>query len=135
MKRFILLAAVLCAPAYATNVLYSPVSDPATHKPSIIYLTDEHSHACQGKWYAAKMVDSASNKPLPINPTCWAFNDNYGWDIWIPSVGQLQTAVGNFGAVPNAGSAWIKLIQANTARRQQEMRELTDAYQQAAPHP
>lgn len=135
MKHFIVLVLMLSAPAYATNVMYSPMSDPITNAPSILYFTDQHSPSCKGKWYVASMSDSETGKELRTNPTCWTFNTRYGLDIWVPSAGILQRGIGRYAPVPGTHDIYSKLMQENMLRMKAEFQNELRAYQQADPQP
>lgn len=137
MKHLMLLASLLSAPAYATNVLYSPVPDPITQAPSLMYLTNTHSRVCSGKWYRATINNSATGKQSSTQEICWGFGDvgSNGWTIWIPSTGFLQEDVTGFGPVPGAGAEWIQLLKTEQVRMSQEAQNQINAFKQAQPHP
>lgn len=138
MKILSFLLCLLAIPAYATNVLYSPVPDPITNAPSIMYLTDTHSRVCNGHWYKVDIVNSATNKSSLSVPVCWTMKlstGNEGPSIWIPSTGLQQDNVAGFGPVPGAMDEWQKMLRVFQVQMQREVGANIEAMRHASPHP
>ena len=128
---------MLSAPAYATNVLYSPMPDPITNAPSIMYLTDTHSRMCRGDWYSVDIVNSATNKSSLTVPMCWTEDiaAGTGVSLSIPSTGSRQDNVDGFGPVPGAAAAWQNMLRIFQAKMQRDVDANINAMRNAAPHP
>ena len=135
MKQFILLAAMLCAPAYATNVLYSPVPDPITNAPSIMYLTDTHSRGCVGTWFKADIVNSASNKSSLTVDMCWTYSLENGFSVWIPSTNLAYNNMEDFAIVPGAEIFYRTFVKILNSEIQKKTNAFNNALRNANPHP
>lgn len=133
MNKIMLLLALISAPAFATNVMYSPVPDPVTNAPAVMYLTDQHSRACQGKWYKGHIVNTATDKDTLTVDLCWSVGSYRGWNLWIPSTGMMQENVSGFGAVPGTRDIFDALLKNEASRMRAETESEVRAFKEAQP--
>jgi hypothetical protein len=125
---------LVCAPAWATNVLYAPFIDPLTHQRNILYLTDLHSSDCAGEWRTAH-VEENNGKPVPTTPICWSFGNDNGFDIAFLSTGYVSHD-GAFSRVPGALPAWQAVLADRMKSLQKNAENQMRAYGPGLnPHP
>ena len=110
MRAIALALLLVSAPAWATNVFFSPFIDQSTHRRDVMYLSDVKSPDCASPARLAH-VETDAGKPVRTGPICWWFNDNGGFDLAFASTGATQEGVGGFGIVPGSGPQYKALMQ------------------------
>ena len=71
MKYCILVFALACGSANATDVLYQPQSTIYHGEHTILVLSDTHSDECQDMTYSAKIITIPSRAIYSTGPICW----------------------------------------------------------------
>lgn len=127
MRAVALALVLVSAPAWATNVFFSPFIDQSSHQRDVLYLSDVKSAACAAPARLAH-VETDAGKPISTGPICWWFDDNGGFDLQFLATGASQQGATGFGVVPGAQQAYQALmrehvddIQAQAAALQRSM--------------
>lgn len=123
MKYLIFLSVLLCSgAANASNVLYSPVKNPISGEDDIMFLTDVHNHACQGRWFKADILNAKNGKSSLKTDICWTESITLDPQISIktPSTGSVQENVQGFILVPGSLRAWKKLVNVFAEQTQRD---------------
>lgn len=110
MRAIALALALVVAPAWATNVFFSPFIDQSTHQRDVLYLSDAKSSDCASPARLAH-VETDAGKPVATGPICWWFNENGGFDLAFEATGASEDGVDGFGLVPGAHAQYKALMQ------------------------
>ncbi|ARO87957.1 hypothetical protein EBAPG3_009360 [Nitrosospira lacus] len=107
-----------CGSAQAVNVFYAPVPDPDTNETHVLYLTNEHSKACQDPYFVTRL-ETVDGKPLKSQIVCWEF-DIHTWMRIITADGEVINIMDITKVIPGSeGEA--NAIQNASLKRYQNM--------------
>lgn len=110
MRAVALALVLVSAPAWATNVFFSPFINPNDNQRDVLYLTDSTSPSCIAPFRAAH-VETDGGHDVKTGPICWWFAEGGGFNLQFVATGASEQNASGFGVVPGADSQYKALMR------------------------